>query len=267
MLGSIARLMPRRKAFTSKIRPNSVLPQIQEAAMSMRNHRCHYSANGNAPMTSAMGTSPVPIINMSLSEEELGDAIHQACTTDGFFIIVNHGVSEDLCSKMLQQARLLFSELSPDDKEAISVKHSDSYRGFQTMGVNITNGKLDGHEALDLVSESTRAVAPRRVDDSNKMQQSLTNYGKNQWPNPAILPEFRHTTEVYIDEMQTVGQRLMKACSRGLGLDPTFFEPYFDDAYWSMRMIRYPIERDEGEDDFDFGVGKSEKEHFFTLGV
>jgi isopenicillin N synthase-like dioxygenase len=47
----------------------------------------------------------------------------------------------------------------------------------------------------------------------------------------------------------------MTAASRGLGLDPSFFDPYFDDAFWSMRMIRYPPPPME-HDDFDFGVGQ-----------
>jgi isopenicillin N synthase-like dioxygenase len=198
-------------------------------------------------------TSSVPIIDMSLSDEVLGDSIHHACTTVGFFIIVGHGVSEDLLSRMLHQARLLFTELSPDDKEAISVRHSNSYRGFQTMGVNVTNGQLDGHEALDLVSESARANISR---GNNSRYHNLTNYGKNQWPDPELLPDFRSTTEEYIDVMQTVGRRLMGACSRGLGLHPKFFEPYFDDAYWTMRIIRYPAEHDRVKEDYEFGVGK-----------
>jgi isopenicillin N synthase-like dioxygenase len=204
----------------------------------------------------------VPIIDMSLSEEEIGYSIHQACTTVGFFIVIRHGVSQELCSRILHQARLLFSVLSPQDKEAISVKHSNSYRGYQSMGVNVTNGQPDGHEALDLISESVKANVVRGRQESLLLSSSsstmLTNYGKNQWPDPNLLPNFRSTTEEYIHAMQTLGQRLMGACSRGLGLDPKFFEPYFDDAYWTMRMIRYPASQhnDNVKEDYDFGVGK-----------
>ncbi|KAL3909504.1 MAG: hypothetical protein SGILL_008063 [Bacillariaceae sp.] len=201
-------------------------------------------------------SSPVSIIDMALSEEEIGDSIHHACTTSGFFIIVNHGVSEELCTNIMQQARSLFS-LSEKDKQAISVEHSDSYRGFQNMGVNVTNGELDGHEALDLISESKRAIIPNR---------SITNYGQNLWPSSLLLPDFRPTTEKYVEAMNQVGLRLMNACSRGLGLDPSFFEPYFDDAYWSMRMIRYPGVEDASNDkDYQFGVGEHTDYGVFTM--
>jgi isopenicillin N synthase-like dioxygenase len=195
----------------------------------------------------------VPIIDMSQPEDALGDAIHEACTKIGFFIIVNHGVSEELRKTMLNQARKLFTELSDEEKDAMSVKYSNSYRGYQKVGVNVTQGRLDGHEALDLVSESTRAD---RIMYFNGKPTDLTNYGKNQWPDPIRLPNFRSSTETYIDQMQNVGQRLMAGCSRGLGLNPSYFEPFFDDSYWTMRMIRYPSQL-ENKQEYDFGVGES----------
>jgi hypothetical protein len=229
-------------------------------------HHLHSAATTittpDAEAAASIQSSVVPIIDMSLSEQEIGDCIHHACTTDGFFIVVKHGVSADLCSRILQQAKLLFTVLSPQDKEAISIKHSNSYRGYQGMGVNITNGLPDGHEALDLISESTKAmILPTTRHDSSLPPNLLTNFGKNQWPDPNLLPDFRSTTEEYINAMQTLGQRLMGACSRGLGLDPTYFEPYFDDAYWTMRMIRYPVQHDNNHNtsinkEYDFGVGK-----------
>jgi isopenicillin N synthase-like dioxygenase len=200
----------------------------------------------------------IPIIDMAMSEEKIGDSIHHACTSVGFFVIVNHGVSAELCSSMLHQARLLF-DLSDDDKEDISAKHSESFRGFQKLGVNVTNGELDGHEALDLVSESKRAI---------RSDKKLTNYGKNQWPHPSMLPQFRSKTEQYVDAMQNLGLRLMGACSRGLGLDPSFFDPYFDDAFWSMRMIRYPgvDEKDDNNNkSYKFGVGEHTDYGIFTM--
>jgi isopenicillin N synthase-like dioxygenase len=191
---------------------------------------------------------------MSLSEEALGDAIHDACSRVGFFIIVNHGVSEELRNNVLRQARKLFTELSDGEKEAISVEHSNSYRGYQKLGVNVTKGRVDGHEALDLVSESSRADRTMYI---NGRPTDLTNYGKNQWPDPTRLPDFRTTTETYIGQMQEVGKRLMAGCSRGLGLHPSYFEPYFDDPYWTMRMIRYPPQQQHEEVGYDFGVGES----------
>jgi isopenicillin N synthase-like dioxygenase len=229
------------------------------------------------------GVGVVPVIDMSLPDpDEFGRRIHEACSTVGFFVIVNHGVPEDLRSDMLHQARRFFDELSSDEKQAISVAHSDSYRGYQGMGVNVTNDRLDGHEALDLVSESVRAdrsrprpLLPRPPPAAGMGMMTattatpsagLTNYGLNQWPDEGRLPDFRSTTERYAEEMNGVGRRLMAAASRGLGLDPCFFDPYFDDAYWSMRMIRYPPPPVDGNDDgYDFGVGRHTDYGVYTM--
>lgn len=201
-------------------------------------------------------SSGVPIIDFSLPFDEVGDAIHDACATIGFFVIVNHGVPEDLCAKMLDQARIFFNELSPEARQDISVARSSSYRGYQSVGVNVTGGKLDGHEALDLYSESTKADRPNPT--------GLANFGFNQWPDVNQLPEFRSTTERYVEEMNKLGKLLMSAASLGLGLDPSFFDPYFDDAFWSMRMIRYPPPPMQ-YDDYDFGVGEHTDYGVYTM--
>lgn len=47
----------------------------------------------------------VAVIDMSLPQDQLGTAVHEACTTVGFFHVVNHGVSEDLRSRVLELSR------------------------------------------------------------------------------------------------------------------------------------------------------------------
>lgn len=246
----------RRSRTIATLQKGLSILQRKAVASSMAHLRFWQSSVATPSASHAFREPVVPIIDMEMSEEEIGDSIHHACTTLGFFAIVNHGVSEDLCSNMLHQTRLLF-DLSDDDKEAISVKHSKSFRGFQKMGINVTNGELDGHEALDLVSESKKAIRPN--------PQEMTNYGRNQWPNQSKLPEFRATTEKYVESMQQLGLRLMSACSRGLGLDPSFFDRYFDDAYWSMRMIRYPAVDGNDNQDYSFGVGEHTDYGVFTM--
>lgn len=43
------------------------------------------------------------------------DLMRQACTTSGFFVITNHGISKNLADAALEQCRKLFS-LSDDQK-------------------------------------------------------------------------------------------------------------------------------------------------------
>jgi len=214
-------------------------------------------------------TTHVPIVDMSLPVDDMGRVLHDACTRVGFFYLVNHGVSEDLRRRLLQEARAFFS-MTIEEKERISVAHSNSYRGYQWMGVNITRQKQDGHEALDLVSESTRANIVR--------DRGLANYGSNQWPDPTMLPQFQSTVEEYVAQMNSVGLRLITAASLGLGLGPNYFAPFFTDPYWSMRLIRYPplvpydgipdIGQDKNNSSsnaYEYGVGEHTDYGVFTM--
>ena len=182
----------------------------------------------------AIITGGVPIVDLSLPIEKVGKDLHEACTTVGFFHLVNHGVSDKLRNDVLDEARRMFIELTPKQKESFSVEHSNSYRGYQRLGVNITKDQMDGHEGFDIVSESERAIRNPLHPDG------ITNFGHNLWPDPNWMPSLRPTIDQYVTEMNTVGMKLLQAASIGLGLPKDYFLPYFEDPYWSMRLIRYP---------------------------
>lgn len=212
-----------------------------------------------ASTTAAMSEErlQVPVIDMSLPPTELGLAVHEACTTSGFFHIVNHGVSSDLRARVLEESSNFFN-LSLDEKETLSVGHSNSYRGYQRVGVNVTKNKLDGHEALDIVSESKRADRQR--------PDGLTNYGFNQWPDPKRIPGLRPMLEQeYIPQLTEVGHRLLSAASDGLGLGTEFFRPYFEDPYWSMRLIHYPAAAASDNQNYEYGIGEHTDYGVFTM--
>jgi isopenicillin N synthase-like dioxygenase len=208
----------------------------------------------------------IPIVDLALPLDQVGRQIHKACTTVGFFYVANHGVSETLCTTVLEQARYMFTHLTETEKDDISVANSNSYRGYQRMGVNVTKNVRDGHEALDLVSESKAA---QRNNTTNNNHHGLTNYGYNQWPNPQRFPDLRPTIEQYITEMNRTGKQLADATSIGLGLHENFFQPYFTDAYWSMRLIRYPSSRggdtNNLQQDYQYGVGEHTDYGVFTM--
>lgn len=216
--------------------------------------RCASTAVEHPVSCSSFFSEQVPIIDLSLPPAQLGAAVHKACTTVGFFHVVNHDISPDLQTRVLDAARRFFA-LPLEKKEALSVANSNSYRGYQRVGVNITKSKLDGHEALDLLSESRRADRHRA--------DGLTNYGQNQWPNPKDLPDLRPMLEEeYIPQMSQVGNKLLSAAALGLGLGHDFFRPYFTDSYWSMRLIQYPA---ANADDYEFGCGEHSDYGVFTM--
>lgn len=219
------------------------------------------SSNTDAT-TSTIPTLQVPPVDLSLPPAQVGKDLHEACTTVGFFHLLGHGVPETLRMQVLEEARYMFASLTPAQKGTFSVAHSNSYRGYQSVGVNITREQEDGHEGFDLVSESRRAIR----DTPNN--SDITNYGKNLWPQPDWMPSLRPTLDCYIHEMNSVGLRLLMVTSLGLGLGHTYFDKYFDDPYWSMRLIRYPPPPTydmNKQQQYEYGVGTHTDYGVFTM--
>jgi isopenicillin N synthase-like dioxygenase len=214
--------------------------------------------------TVATKSTIVPIVDLSLPIEDVGNDLHEACASVGFFHLVNHGVPDKLCADVLDQARQLFVGLTPQQKETFSVAHSNSYRGYQHIGVNITSQRQDGHEGFDIISESERAI---RTNPTHP--DGITNYGKNLWPDPIWMPSLQPTIERYVPEMNAVGMKLLQAASLGLGLHKDYFLPYFEDPYWSMRMIRYPPPLPsvvvDNDSTYEYGVGTHTDYGVFTM--
>ena len=204
-----------------------------------------------------LSTAPVavvPTVDLSLPLHEVGHSIHEACTTVGFFLVQNHGVSPHLLSSVMQEARHFFN-LPQEEKDRISIRNSSSFRGYQQVGENVTMGAADAHEAVDFMSESERA---KRANTAGP-----TNYGTNQWPCPSVAPQLRPVLQQYIFEMNQVGSKMMQACALGLGLSQHYFARYFEDPFWILRLIHYPPKPTSMDD--TLGCGEHTDYGIFTF--
>ena len=105
------------------------------------------------------------------------------------------------------------------------MEDGDGARGYQTIGENVTQGKRDWHEGLDLY---------RPVPDSCPPFKPVM--GRNKWP-PG---EFREVYEAYIAKILALGQAVMRAMALGLGEDESYFQKFVDQSFWVMRAIGYP---------------------------
>lgn len=89
---------------------------------------------------SQTGTLQLPTINLAAavaSRSENVDAlafIREACKANGFFVISNHGISADLQTKMIEQAKDFF-DLPLEQKLAVDESlYGRSHRGYQRIG-------------------------------------------------------------------------------------------------------------------------------------
>ncbi|KIK03355.1 hypothetical protein K443DRAFT_676838 [Laccaria amethystina LaAM-08-1] len=184
------------------------------------------------------GTSSLPIIDISSfldNETQNADkrasvaaALHSACIEYGFFYL-NIKAFVDLSEpeELTRLAREFFA-LPQTEKDKLSLMNEDGARGYARLKENVTNGKADNHEGLDLY---------KPVDNPDKTKPIS---GENQWPT---IPTFKEKYESWVEKMKTLGLILMEAMALGLGLTPEEWvdlRSQVDDSFWVMRVIGYP---------------------------
>jgi isopenicillin N synthase-like dioxygenase len=88
----------------------------------------------------------VPLIDLSKSfsfapsdRRAVASEIRKACTSSGFFQISNHGVSDLAITGILEQAESFFQKLTPAEKDAIHIRHSKIFRGYEAGGDTYVN--------------------------------------------------------------------------------------------------------------------------------
>jgi len=173
---------------------------------------------------------------------ETAQALDDACRTVGFFYLTGHNIPISELDQILSQAHKFFS-LPDAEKQKIALKpvgvdDGDGARGYQTIGENITQGKHDWHEGLDLYRPLPFTEAPYKPI-----------MGVNKWP-PG---EFREVYEAYIDKLLSLGQAVMRAIALGLGEEEDYFIGMVDRSFWVMRAIGYPPLRTENFDGISCG--------------
>ena len=203
----------------------------------------------------------LPIIDISpfLDSQASEDArlktardLDSACRNVGFFYISHHNITIPELNEILSLAHAFFA-LPSAAKNTIKmlppgVGDGDGSRGYQSIGENVTEGKRDWHEGLDLY----RPVL------STKPPYSLV-MGVNKWP-PG---EFRRVYEMYIEKLLVLGGAVMHAIALGLGEKEDYFDEWISEPFWVMRAIGYPPL--ETQDDGGISCGEHTGTLFLTV--
>ncbi|KAI7966501.1 hypothetical protein MJO29_002249, partial [Puccinia striiformis f. sp. tritici] len=110
--------------------------------------------------------------------------------------------------------------------------HLNDLKGYQRKGDNVTQGKPDWHEAIDLYT-------PSPFGDQEGTDQVLS--GHNKFPPRPV--NFRSVVENWVDRMCSLGLVVMRATTMGLGLDSNQTKNLLDqvwNSFWVLQCIGYP---------------------------
>ncbi|MCF8483152.1 MAG: isopenicillin N synthase family oxygenase [Rhodospirillum sp.] len=164
----------------------------------------------------------------------VGRKIAEACTTAGFFYIVNHGVSESLIDSAIAESLAFFHQ--PLEVKA-KTKANVNFRGFHATGGALMYGadKPDFKEffqiGLDLAEDDPDVLAGQPLR------------GPNQWPETP--PGFRPAMEAYYTAIGECGADLLRGVALALTLPETFFRDRYAKPLQRTQAIYYPPQPEE----------------------
>ncbi len=204
------------------------------------------------------GFASIPIVDLSKSDDpenvnSFADRLCTICHEVGFFIVEGHGLDTTLIDDVFELMRRFF-ELPDEDKQLIDKRRSPQFRGWESVGSEFTNNRVDVREQIDVWSEWPS-------NPTLDHQPASRLHGPNQWMPDDLLPDHRELTMRWMRELGGLADRILGLLAIGLGLDPDHFVQLFGDRPMSLtKMIHYPPTPDGGA-----GVNAHHDTGFITL--
>jgi isopenicillin N synthase-like dioxygenase len=159
--------------------------------------------------------------------DELRTTFHEI----GAAYLVGRGVEDGLDARVFDVANAFFA-LPEEQRLEIENVNSPQFRGYTRLGGELTNGRQDLREQIDI---SRELAAPEIGPDDPAW---LRLRGPNLWP--AQLPEFRTTITRWLEELEAVGTALIRAVALALGQPIDHFDAAVSPPEILSKIIRYP---------------------------
>jgi isopenicillin N synthase-like dioxygenase len=182
-------------------------------------------------MTDVGNVTALPVVDLRAGSGQLREGLREAAHEVGFFYLTGHGVPDELAARVLDAARRLF-ELPEADKNAVAMVRSPHFRGYTRLGGELTRGRVDWREQIDIGPERPPIGGPGKPD-------YLWLQGPNQWP--AALPELPGIIAEWDAALSSVSRTLLRHWAASLGSPPDVFDAAFADTPATLiKIIRYP---------------------------
>jgi isopenicillin N synthase-like dioxygenase len=173
---------------------------------------------------------------LAADEARFVASLREACHVTGFFYVSNLALPAGLEDRVFAAARAFFA-LPLERKRALDKVHSPHFRGYTVLGDEITAGRRDHREQIDLGFEAPArdAAAAAALPLYWQLQ------GPNLWPAEAECPGFRAAVTEFMHEMHKLALRLMEAIALSLELPRDYFAHSFGEMpHTRLKLVRYP---------------------------
>jgi isopenicillin N synthase-like dioxygenase len=156
-------------------------------------------------------------------------AVAAACTSPGFFQLVNHGADAEILARLSAEACAFFA--LPRAAKAAATRSVDNAAGW--TDAELTKQVLDLKEVFDWLREPRPDLPPSAPE--NAARDALD--GANRWPQGR--PAFRAALAAAYEELRRCAAGLAEAAGAGLGLPPNTLAPLFAGARGFARLNYY----------------------------
>ncbi|MDQ1173317.1 isopenicillin N synthase-like dioxygenase [Microbacterium testaceum] len=200
----------------------------------------------------------LPVLDLSLLDQgpdpaaRFRDELRAATHDVGFFYLTGTGVSPALEERLLQAAKDFFA-LPEAEKLSIENVTSPHFRGYTRVGGELTQGRVDWREQIDIGPEREPVTDP----DGPGYNRLV---GPNLWP--AAQPELQEVVAEWHDHLTGIARKLLRVWALALGAEEQYFDRHFGDPQTLIKIVRYP-----GKDDPtpQQGVGAHKDSGVLTL--
>jgi isopenicillin N synthase-like dioxygenase len=195
----------------------------------------------------------IPVIDISstfdapLEERKAVAAqIRAACTNSGFFTITGHGISKQAQSAILNLAERFVKNLAPEKKEALHVKHSEYFRGWEPSDYTFTNpSDRDDPDAKPETKECfnwgyEEGLDPTGGDGLYCELDGTRGVKANAWPSEKDLPGFYATIREYYGQVLSLARHLFRLFAISLDLAEDHFDSVLTHPSAIARLLYYP---------------------------
>jgi isopenicillin N synthase-like dioxygenase len=171
-----------------------------------------------------------------------GREIYAACTTLGFFYIINHGVPQQVIDEAAEAARRFFAfPVETKRRAAVNARH----RGFNSLG----DATMYGAKRPDY--KEFFSIGLELPDNDPDVLAGQALRGPNNWPD--FMPSLRSALYSYYEAIGACGADLLRAVAAGLGIDEHFFAPRYAKRMQRTQMVYYPPQPPQSDEE-QFGV-------------
>lgn len=168
-----------------------------------------------AKPTTTKSFTAIPVIDLTPSFSSSFEArqsvaleINKACTEVGFFYITGHGIAKEVCDDVLKLAARFFHELSPTAKDALHIRNSAHFRGYEPAEASQVNA-FTAKETKEAFNWGYETGLDPNGGDGQYVELDGSQHGKtNVWPEEADLPGFYDGIGRYYGQVE-VSQELL----------------------------------------------------------